>query len=241
MEAERFGETPPPVADGCRCCPELVANRHRIVHGWGTVPARVMIVGEAPGVKGADRTGVPFTGDRSGRRLQALLIRLGLSLATDPADPAPPLRDCFLSNAVRCNPPGNRRPTRTEIAACAPHLLAELALVRPRLIVAVGGVAAGVLAAHLLGRPLPPIRQAHARPVALPEGRWLLPMLHPSRASNAALDEVAGVLHRELAETLTWEERVQTSEVSGVDLVTERVQERPTRLHNKDSAKTSEV
>lgn len=215
------------LAGRCERCAELVANRRRIVHGWGPVPAAVMIVGEAPGVKGADRTGVPFTGDRSGRRLQAMLMRLGLSLATDPSDPAPLLHNCFLSNAVRCNPPGNRRPTRAEVAACAPHLLAELALVRPRLIVAVGGVASGELAAHLLGRPLPPIRQAHARPVALPEGRWLLPMLHPSRASNAALDEVAGVmaalLHRALAEPLTWEERVQTSEVSGPDLVTECV------------------
>lgn len=183
-----------PVAPGCERCPALVANRRCIVHGWGTIPARVMFVGEAPGFKGADRTGVPFTADRSGRRLQALLVRLGLSLPADPPDPAPRLRDCFLTNAVRCNPPGNRTPTPAEVAACAPHLLAELALVQPWIIVAVGAIATNVLAAHLLGRSLPPIRQAHARPVALPDGRWLLPMLHPSRASNAALEEVLRVL-----------------------------------------------
>lgn len=194
MRTTGMEDRPVRVAAGCERCPELVANRRWIVHGWGPVPAAVMIVGEAPGVKGADRTGVPFTGDRSGRRLQAILMRLGLSLATSPSDPAPPLRDCFLSNTVRCNPPENRTPTASELTACAPHLLAELALVQPRLIVGVGGVATRVLAAQLLGRSLPPIRRAHARPVALPDGRWLLPMLHPSRASNAALDEVAAVM-----------------------------------------------
>ena len=51
-------------------------NRHRIVRGYGDPQAKVMIIGEAPGYRGADRTGVPFTGDRFGQRVQALLIRL---------------------------------------------------------------------------------------------------------------------------------------------------------------------
>lgn len=186
----------PPVAANCRRCKALVANRRCIVHGWGSVPAKIMFVGEAPGMKGADRTGVPFTGDRSGRRLQSLLIRLGFSLAASPSDPAPPLRDCFLTNAVRCNPPRNRTPTSAEIAACAPHLMAEIAIVRPLLIVAVGSVATTVLARHLLGRPLPAIKQVHAQPFPVAQEHWLIPMLHPSRASNAAMDEIAAVIER---------------------------------------------
>ncbi|MCB0241567.1 MAG: uracil-DNA glycosylase, partial [Anaerolineae bacterium] len=60
-----------------------------------------MIVGEAPGYLGADRTGVPFTGDRSGRRVQKLLIALGMSEETDPAVETPRLRGVWLTNVVR--------------------------------------------------------------------------------------------------------------------------------------------
>ena len=64
------------LAEGCRRCPALVANRHRIVHGYGRPPedggVAVLFVGEAPGAKGGDVTGVPFTRDRSGARLQVL-------------------------------------------------------------------------------------------------------------------------------------------------------------------------
>ena len=176
----------------CARCPVLAANRQRVVAGYGTVPAAVMFVGEAPGWRGADRTGVPFTGDRSGRRLQALLIRLGLSLESDPACEHPRLRDCFLSNAVRCNPPGNRRPTPAEVSACWPYLEQELALVQPRVIVPVGLVAAQLLLRRLLGREAGLMRDLHARLIRV-EGtgglELILPLRHPSRASNAALDE----------------------------------------------------
>jgi len=61
----------------CARCPALAASRSRIVHGYGDPGARVVFVGEAPGQHGADRSGVPFSGDKSGRALQRILIALG--------------------------------------------------------------------------------------------------------------------------------------------------------------------
>jgi len=183
----------------CQRCPALAANRSRIVPGYGAVPARVMFVGEAPGRHGADVTGVPFTRDRSGRRLQALLIRLGLSLERDPTVEQPRLRDCFLTNLVRCNPPQNRRPTRAEVAACFPNLRVELERVRPRVLVPVGLLAAQTLL-RWLGMPAGPMRDLHARPIWIEPGvhpgplEVVLPLRHPSRASNGELESFAQAL-----------------------------------------------
>ncbi|MFO7169980.1 MAG: uracil-DNA glycosylase, partial [Chloroflexota bacterium] len=114
----------------CVRCPQLVASRRQIVHGCGDPRSRVVFVGEAPGHRGADRTGVPFSGDKSGRTLRRILVALGLAASEDPADVGG-LR-CFITNAVRCCPPANRTPTPREIAACAPFLQRELDLLDPR-------------------------------------------------------------------------------------------------------------
>ena len=87
----------------CARCPALVASRRRIVHGYGDPSARIVFIGEAPGRHGADRTGVPFSGDKSGRALQRMLIELGMSEDQQPND-QPQLR-CFVTNIVRCCPP----------------------------------------------------------------------------------------------------------------------------------------
>jgi DNA polymerase len=171
------------------------------VHGYGAAPARVLFVGEAPGTHGADQTGVPFTRDRSGRRLQQVLIVLGLSEETDARVERPRLH-CYLTNAVRCNPPANRRPAPSEVAACLSYLWQELALVQPEIVVPVGGVALQAIARHLLGEPLPPITQAHAQvwevpPIHAAPGhgpRSIVPMRHPSRISNAGLARFVAVL-----------------------------------------------
>ncbi|HIQ00697.1 MAG TPA: uracil-DNA glycosylase [Anaerolineales bacterium] len=190
----------PHIPPTCHRCPALAANRSRVVPGYGPAPARVMFVGEAPGYRGADVTGVPFTRDRSGRRLQALLIRLGLSLEADPAVERPRLRGCYLTNLVRCNPPDNRRPTRAEIGACLPYLLAELERVQPRILVPVGLLAAQVLLKHLLGRPAGRMRELHARPIRIEPGTCpgppevILPLRHPSRASNEDLETFTSAL-----------------------------------------------
>lgn len=161
----------------CALRPALVANRRCIVPGYGAPHARVMIVGEAPGRHGADRTG-----DRSGRRVQALLIALDLSTESDPAVERPRLRDVFLTNVVRCNPPGN--PTPAEVANCRPFLQAELAAVRPRVVVALGAFAARWAFAELLGRELPAgIRSLHGQVWPAGEQR-LVCLVHPARASR---------------------------------------------------------
>lgn len=189
-----------PLPDRCTLCPALVANRRRIVQGYGDPQARLFLVGEAPGYLGADRTGVPFTGDRSGRRVQALLIQLGLSAETDPTVERPRLHGVYLTNVARCNPPGNRNPTPAEVAACAPYLKAELAAVRPQVLATLGVFAARWALRELLGQELSAgLRVLHGR--VWPAGDvTLLTLVHPARASKAqmagAADALAQLLRR---------------------------------------------
>lgn len=181
------------VAEGCARCPELVANRRCIVHGYGSPASGVFFVGEAPGYKGGDLTGVPFTRDRSGVRLQRVLTELGLSEEADPRVERPRLR-CFVTNVVRCNPPANRTPTRAEIANCLPHLWQEMELLRPRIVVPLGNVATQVLLPRLVGQPAPLITRAHAQ-IFEGQGVVVVPMRHPARISNADLAGFVRVMH----------------------------------------------
>lgn len=139
----------------CPRCPRLAAyvQGHRASQpDWHNAPvasfgdpsrARLIIVGLAPGLRGANRTGRPFTGDFAGELLYATLIRHGFAHGAFAARPDDGLRlsDCLITNAVRCAPPQNK-PTPEEIRACRPFLAATLAAV-PRLeaIVALGRVA----------------------------------------------------------------------------------------------------
>jgi DNA polymerase len=183
--------------DQCTRCPALAANRHRIVHGYGDLQARVMIVGEAPGYLGADCTGVPFTGDRSGRRVQRLLIALGLSEEIDPAIEQPRLRGGYLTNVVRCNPPGNRNPTLGEVANCAPYLRVEFETIRPDIVVTLGSFAARWAFGELLKQELPAgIRALHGQ-VLRAGDVTLLCLVHPARASSTQM-EIATEALREL-------------------------------------------
>lgn len=198
------------LAEGCVRCPDLVANRRCIVHGYGPNPSRsdtagrrgpasanVLFIGEAPGYRGGDLTGVPFSRDRSGVRLQQALIDLELSQETDPHVERPRL-GCFVTNVVRCNPPGNRTPTRAEITNCLPYLWREIELLQPEIVVPVGSVATGAVFARLLEQPAPPITRAHAR-VYLAEGIRVVPLRHPSRISNADLARFVAVMRGVLA------------------------------------------
>ena len=193
------------VARGCTRCPELVANRQCIVHGYGLnasleVAQRVFFVGEAPGYKGGDVTGVPFTRDRSGVRLQQALIELGLSDESHPRVEMPRLR-CFITNVVRCNPPSNRTPRRAEIDHCLPYLWQEIELVQPDIVVPIGNVAARAVFPRLLRQPAVPITRMHAR-LFDASGIQVVPMRHPARISNADLDRFVRVMRELLGETL---------------------------------------
>jgi uracil-DNA glycosylase family 4 len=138
----------------CPRCPRLVAfrgeNRARepswyngAVASFGHPGARLLIVGLAPGLRGANRTGRPFTGDFAGELLYASLIRFGFARGRYAARPDDGLEldDCMISNAVRCVPPQNK-PTPREAEACRPFLANRIAAM-PRLaaILALGRIA----------------------------------------------------------------------------------------------------
>ena len=155
----------------------------------------------APGYRGADRTGVPFTGDRSGTRLQTLLIALGLSAETDPALPAPRLQGVFVTNVVRCNPPANRNPTAAEVANCAPYLREELQRVRPQVVATCGLLAARWACAELLHEPLPSGQRAMHGQSRRAGDLKIICLVHPARASAAQMAIARMALEGALAPT----------------------------------------
>ena len=152
--AHKTRATTPEPAPDCSICPRLVAFRatNRTAHpDWfnGAVPsfgpdsARLLIVGLAPGLKGANRTGRPFLGDYAGELLYRTMLRVSLAQgAHDPAKPeALKLIDCMITNAVRCVPPANK-PNPSEIAHCRNFLEARIAaLPGLRAILALGRIA----------------------------------------------------------------------------------------------------
>lgn len=161
----RTEKTPPPLLPGtadtssnpgrdCPLCPRLVDYRHAIrarEPGWFNAPvpsfgpddAELMIVGLAPGVQGANRTGRPFTGDYAGDLLYATLIDYGFATGEYHARPDDGLTlvNCRISNAVRCVPPQNK-PLPVEINTCRQFLLGTMeTMPRLRAIVALGRIA----------------------------------------------------------------------------------------------------
>jgi len=149
---ERAASTPEPSRD-CPICPRLVAYReeNRGEHpdwfngpapSFGDPNARLLVMGLAPGRRGANRTGRPFTGDYAGELLYQTLLKFGFATGGYGADPNDGLQlvDCMVSNAVRCAPPGNK-PLPSEENACRPFLKARLdALPKLDAIVTLGDV-----------------------------------------------------------------------------------------------------
>jgi DNA polymerase len=179
----------------CARCPALVASRRRIVHGYGDPSARIVFIGEAPGRHGADRTGVPFSGDKSGRALQRILVDLNLMDAPAPVE-APRLR-CYITNVVRCCPPNNRTPTPREQANCAVLLDCELNQIEPQIIVPIGLPALCAVARRYLGDIPRAIRPLHATPIYT-AGRIIVPLIHPSRISHAQIEAFVAAMRRVL-------------------------------------------
>ena len=130
----------------CRSCPRMEGRRRVLGGANGPLRAAAVLVGTAPGRHGAERTGVPFSGDRSGKALDALLARAGLSRD-----------DVFITNAVLCNPQDGRgrnaEPTAAELRNCRTHLEATLACVEAPLVVALGRTAFRALASLPGGAP----------------------------------------------------------------------------------------
>jgi len=187
-------EAPP---KDCPLCPRLVAYRHANqaanpywfngpVPSFGPEDARLLVVGMAPGVKGANRTGRPFTGDHAGMLLFATLLEFGFATGSYSAEANDglALHDTRIINAVRCVPPANL-PEPREVATCNRFLAAELmALPNVRVVLALGVLAhAAVL--NACGIPVARVRFAHGAIHELPDGLLLADSYHVSRYNTS--------------------------------------------------------
>lgn len=157
---------PPEAPKDCDICPRLAGfiAANRVAHpDWynGAVPSfgdtsgRFLIVGLAPGLQGANRTGRPFTGDYAGDLLYSTLDRFGLSTGTFQARPDDglALKDTLITNAVRCVPPENK-PTGAEIVACRPFLISRIAAMpQLKVVLALGRIAHDSTVRALGGKP----------------------------------------------------------------------------------------
>ena len=184
-------------AHDCVACPRLAAYRadnrkanpdwfNGPVPSFGPTSARLLVVGMAPGVKGANRTGRPFTGDHAGMLLYSTLLRFGLAEGTYLAaiDDGLTLTDTRITNAVRCVPPANL-PEPAEVTTCNRFLSSELSgLPNLRAVLALGVLAhAAVLKA--CGIPATRIRFTHGAIHELPDGLLLADSYHVSRYNTS--------------------------------------------------------
>ena len=145
---------------GCTRC-ELSQSRTNTVFGVGNTDADWMIIGEAPGAE-EDRQGEPFVG-RAGKLLDQMLVAIGESR-----------QNVFIANILKCRPPNNRDPKPAEAAACRDYLEQQIAMVQPKIILAVGRIAAQ----NLLGCD-DPVGRMRGRPHEL-NGIPLVVTYHPA-------------------------------------------------------------
>lgn len=155
----------------CKRCPRMADSARVLGAGCGSLSAKVMFIGEAPGRLGADASELPFHGDKSGHNFESLLEQVGLSRY-----------DAFVTNAVLCNPKdengNNATPSPSEVANCAPFLKEQLELVDAPVVVTLGAVslrATALVTTHVLTLK-DSVRKAH--PWA---GRQLIPAYHPGQ------------------------------------------------------------
>jgi len=193
----------------CSYCPRLVRLRHALrveqpdwwnapVPSFGDADAWLAILGLAPGRRGANRTGRPFTGDYSGEIFYSTLLKFGLAQGTYRGEPDDGLKlaGAIVLNAVKCLPPGNR-PLPREVTNCRIYLRNSLAsLPKVRVIVALGQIA-HASAAKLLGLTPASTKFAHGAEALTRDGRLLLASYHCSRQNTNT-----GRLTREMFETV---------------------------------------
>ena len=191
----------------CGLCPRLAAFRdnnrsaypgffNAPVPAFGSIDARLLIVGLAPGLKGANQTGRPFTGDFAGDLLYATLGKFGF--ATGQYDQRPDdslsLLDCRVTNGVRCVPPQNK-PTGPEINACRPFLEQEIAAMNNlECIIALGGISHGTVLAAL-GQRKSAWKFGHGALHRLPDGPLLADSYHCSRYNTNTRRLTDGMFH----------------------------------------------
>jgi len=153
-------------ARDCARCP-LANGRMQVVFGSGNADADLMFIGEGPGAE-EDRRGLPFVG-RAGQLLGQLLGEIGLRR-----------EDVWISNVVRCRPPGNRDPEPAEIEACEPYTRAQVELIEPRVIATLGNFATRLLTGSRAGitrvRGTPQVHTIAGRTL------FIMPLFHPAAA-----------------------------------------------------------
>src|SRR5216684_2796393 len=157
-------------AAGCIRCPAMCDRAAVLSDLNGSLKARLMFIGEAPGRKGADRTRIPFSGDQSGKNFERFLASIGLKRS-----------EIFITSAALCNPQtssgANRRPTAREVRNCSDFLRRTIELIDPRVIATLGGVALEAL-------KLVHYHEFNLKNDAAKIRRWnerlLVPLYHPS-------------------------------------------------------------
>ena len=194
-----FDPSPIPKAEAprdCRLCPRLVSLREELqvehpdwwnapVPAFGDPDAWLAIVGLAPGRRGANRTGRPFTGDYSGEIFYSTLLNFGLARGTyrGESDDDLTLVGAIVLNAVKCLPPNNK-PMPQEVSNCRNYLQDSLAsLPKVKVIVALGQIAHSS-AAKVLGRVAATTKFAHGAEALTTDGRLLLASYHCSRQNT---------------------------------------------------------
>ena len=185
----------------CRICPRLVEWREKVarekrraykdqeywgkpVPGFGDPDARIFIVGLAPGAHGSNRTGRQFTGDASGGFFYPALYRAGLANQPNSSarDDGLALTGAYTAPVCRCAPPDNK-PTPQEMLNCQPFLAAELNLLQPRVIVALGRIAfESILRIYSIRNT--GWKFAHNAVFPLDNGIWVVCSYHPSQQNT---------------------------------------------------------
>jgi DNA polymerase len=151
----------------CVRCSELAATRKTVVFGMGNADADLMFIGEAPGAS-EDEQGLPFVG-RAGKLLDQLLEEIGLTRG-----------DVFITNVLKCRPPGNRDPLPMEIENCQGYLMRQVELIQPSVICSLGNFSTKLLRHDPTG-----ITRLHGQPEVIALGARnvrLYPIYHPAAA-----------------------------------------------------------
>lgn len=193
MKSDADRKHPTDAPRDCPLCPRLVAFRDKYrdeqpdwfnapVPGFGDPNARLLIIGLAPGLKGANKTGRPFTGDYAGDLLYSTLSKFGLATGTYQSHPDDglALKGAFITNAVKCVPPQNK-PVGAEINTCRPFLQAQIeALPNLKVMMALGRIAHDTTL-RMLGLRLKEFPFGHAATHDIGNGLTLVDSYHCSR------------------------------------------------------------
>lgn len=157
-------------AHACQLCPAMTERTAVLSELNGSLNPKVMFIAEAPGRQGADRTRVPFSGDKSGANFRLLLESINLER-----------KHIFITNSVMCSPRSatgaNRKPHKSEIINCSSFLKRQIELINPKVLVTIGGVALEALKAI---EPHDYVLKNDVAKILDWNGRRLVPLYHPS-------------------------------------------------------------